>query len=372
MSTPELHVVLVTDWREFIRLENDWRKLFLRSNSKSIFMTWEWVSSCGEAVNWRLDPFIIIVKDHNNEVVGIAPFYLNHYRLFGLIPYRILQLLPDAVKGSEYLEILVQGDCQHAVYESIFSYLRRRSDRWDCIWICRVSGWSGAVDRIRSGCAAVGFQHNSRPKSFSSTRLPATFAEFLQQLSSRSRSQLKRELRRINDDQNLRFVECQSEDDLGRYMDALFYLHRLRWQSVGQSGSFVRAPTEARFHELFAPIALQNNWLRLSALLDGGSFKAVQINYVYDHTSNPLQEGFDPNAVRGAGNALRGHVIENLIDEGIREYDFFGGHTEHKHRWSANERFGAEFLIGSKSLKGWVAKRLGFWPTGRYLRPCQR
>ena len=155
-------------------------------------------------------------------------------------------------------------------------------------------------------------------------------------------------------------------------MDALFYLHRLRWQSVGQSGSFVRAPTEAKFHELFAPIALRNNWLRLSALMDGDSFKAVQIGYVYDRTFNSLQEGFDPSAIRGAGNALRGHVIENLIDEGIRDYDFLGGHTDHKHRWSANERFGAEFVIANNSFKGWLTRIIGIWPTGLYLRPYQR
>ncbi len=372
MSTPELHVVLVTDWREFIRLENEWREVFLRSNSKSLFMTWEWVSSCGEAVNWQLEPFVIVVKDANNVVVGIAPFYVNHYRLFGLFPYRILQLLPDTVKGSEYMEFLVQGDCQHAIYESIIRYLRRQSKHWDCLWICRVSGWSGAVDRIKNSCREIGFRHNFRRMSFSAMRLPATFPEFLKQLSSGARSQLRRELRRVGSDQNIRFVECKLHDDLGRYLDALFYLHGLRWQSVGQSGSFARTPTEAKFHELFAPIALRNNWLRLSALMCDGSFRAVQIGYVYDHTYNSLQEGFDPSAVRGAGNALRGHVIENLIDEGIHEYDFLGGHTEHKRRWSANERFGAEFMIASKSFKGWLTRRIGLWPTGRYLRPYQR
>ena len=85
-----------------------------------------------------------------------------------------------------------------------------------------------------------------------------------------------------------------------------------------------------------------------------------------------MQEGLDPNFSKGVGNALRAKVIESLISENVELYDFLGGYTEHKRRWTAKKRLGFEFLVGSKSVIGRLLIRSKIWPSGRFLTPAKR
>ena len=124
----------------------------------------------------------------------------------------------------------------------------------------------------------------------------------------------------------------------------------------------------ASFYERFGGCALSRGWLRLYSLKVDGLVRAVQYGYVYGGVFSQLQEGFDPDVVPGIGNVLRNLVFHACIEEGLREYDFLGGHADHKRRWGALERSGHDLFIGRPSLKNRLLFAKQVWPTGRYLR----
>ena len=92
------------------------------------------------------------------------------------------------------------------------------------------------------------------------------------------------------------------------------------------------------------------------------------MGYIHNGAYLQMQEGFNPDFVDGVGNVLRHHVISLCIEEGLKEYDFLGGFTEHKRRWGAQVRSGYDVLIGNDSLKSRLLINLRFWPSGRYLQ----
>ena len=56
---------------------------------------------------------------------------------------------------------------------------------------------------------------------------------------------------------------------------------------------------------------------------------AAQFALRLGETVYQLQEGFDPGySSDSVGYVLRGQVLRNLIDRGIRRYDFLGGEEE--------------------------------------------
>ena len=122
------------------------------------------------------------------------------------------------------------------------------------------------------------------------------------------------------------------------------------------------------FYELFAPVALAKGWLRLSALKVDGVISAVQYGYAYGNTFSQLQEGYEPHGFDGIGNALRNLVIKMCIEEGLHDYDFLGGFTDHKRRWRAEPREGYNLFIGRKSLKNQLLFAKDIWPTGRFIQ----
>jgi CelD/BcsL family acetyltransferase involved in cellulose biosynthesis len=123
----------------------------------------------------------------------------------------------------------------------------------------------------------------------------------------------------------------------------------------------------AAFYRTFAPAALTKGWLRVFGLEQDGALRAVQYGFAYGGSFLALQEGFDPDAAPGAGNVLRSHAFQRCIEEGLREYDFLGGFTEHKRRWGAEIREGRDVFLGRKRLKTALLFSQKVWPTGRYL-----
>jgi CelD/BcsL family acetyltransferase involved in cellulose biosynthesis len=277
-------------------------------------------------------------------------------------------MIGDRCSGSEYPDIVVDVQHQSDGVDAVLDVLLRQQQEWDCIWLPHMSGWTGGRERIEGACAARGFHVRARSIPFSNIPLPSQPETYLDSLSSNARSMIRRRTREVFSAADVKFERCHDASELQDYLNALFELNDRRWSLRNQRGTFVRKPSEARFYETFAPVALSRSWLRFYALRVGKEIKAVQAGYVYHNTFHQMQEGFDPAFMPGAGNVLRSLVLQDLIEEGVTDYDFLGGFTEHKRRWGAQPRTGCNLWIGRRSLLNQLIFGVGFWPTGRYIR----
>jgi CelD/BcsL family acetyltransferase involved in cellulose biosynthesis len=178
---------------------------------------------------------------------------------------------------------------------------------------------------------------------------------------------LRRRRRRIFGEPEAAVEHCRSEDARRELLESLFELHDRRWSEAGRVGLFSRDPREASFYRAFTPLAQARGWLRLYALRVRTRRLAVQIGYVYGGAFHQVQEGFEPAAPAGAGNVLRGAVIESGIGEGWQSYDFLSGYTAHKRRWRAVARDGYDLFVGRALSRSRIAFALGLWPTGRCM-----
>jgi CelD/BcsL family acetyltransferase involved in cellulose biosynthesis len=365
-----MNTKIVRNWPEFDSLEADWNELLSRSKANAIFLRWEWIRAWVDAAGKTLRPFVVCARDSGGRLCGLAPLYLSEFRLGGVIPYRALRVMGDYGSGADYLDWIMREDCQQEATLAIMKTLDGAKDQWDCIWVPNVSGWTGAFERISSACEQERFFLHERPRDFSSFELPNSMEAYLRSQSQNMRQQVKGDMKRVLGRNGISISHCRSEEELSDFLEALFKLHYLRWKQAGELGTFRRKPVEERFYRLFTPVALRNGWLRISGLKEQGEFKAVQLGYVYRNVFHQMQEGFDPEYVRGAGNVLRAKVIEECITEGIGVYDFLGEMTEHKRRWRAKERTGHDLFIGNRNLRNRLLFWKEVWPTGQYLRPA--
>jgi CelD/BcsL family acetyltransferase involved in cellulose biosynthesis len=348
-------------------LAGEWNPLLERSGANSVFLTWEWMSSWLEAAGGAVRPLVATARDEAGDLVGLAPLYGTSLVLGRLLRYRALRVLGDDQTGSEYADWIVEPRREEETSRALAEALVRDGGPWDCLWIPRVAGWTGARRRLAEPFARLGLHVRERPAVFSAVELPDAYAAYLRLLPNKTRAALVRKTRDTFAG-GTRLAECRSEGERTELLDALFALNHRRWSAAGQVGTFVRKPFEARFYRAFTRRALERGWLRLFALRTADAFQAVQIGYAYGGAFHQLQEGFDPATSSGAGNVLRGQVIERCIAEGLGTYDFLGGFTEHKKRWLARERRGCDLFIGRRTLKNALVFTPGLWPTGRYLR----
>jgi CelD/BcsL family acetyltransferase involved in cellulose biosynthesis len=362
---------ILKDWDSVIALKSEWTQLLELSNSHRLFLSWEWIESWISTVKEKLSPFFIIVRNSDNKLVGVAPLYIAMTKLLGCISYRTLRPASDHSTGFEYTDFIVHRNDEDAALHAIGKALGASESEWDLIWLPKIAGWNNAHNRIVQATATHGkFKYNIRDTVFSSIRLPDTVEGYDATFSSKRRNQQKRIKKRIFSDATARFVNCEEQGQLDHFLDALFNLHHKRRMLLNDPGTFIRKPSQPLFYRSFTPKALQNGWLRISALEARGSIQAIQLGYICNGAYLQLQEGFNPDFTTGAGNVLRHHVIAQCITEGLEEYDFLGGFSEHKRRWGAKPRLGHDIIVGNRSLKSRLLIMMQSWPTGRYLRQC--
>jgi len=117
-------------------------------------------------------------------------------------------------------------------------------------------------------------------------------------------------------------------------LEALFSLHRKRWQSAGQREASSQPPGAvlSRHGGLLLARGLLEFWL-----LDlNGRPAAAQFGFRFGNTVSQLQEGFDREySTDSVGYVLRARAIKDLIAQGVRSYDFLGGQPGYKEKWGA-------------------------------------
>lgn len=362
-----MKISIIENWQELSRLEPEWNGLLTRSQANTIFLTWEWIQSWRAVVGETKKLFVVVVKDDESRLLGVAPFYEYRLQLSNLISYRALRILADHATGSEYGDWIVDPAHEKQALSAIAQTLVKSPD-WDVIWMPRMSGWSGAFKRITQALESSGLIFHSRPSQFSVLPLVDSLDKFEAGFSSKRRQQLRRNRRHLVSQPGVEVTHCLSQEALPGFLESLFDLHHRRRMLLGDPGCFIRKPAEASFYRNFLPKALERGWLRLAALTQNTTVEAIQIGYAYNGDFLQMQEGFNPDYVNGAGNVLRHIVIEECIKEGLSNYDFLGGYSEHKRRWKAQERFGHDLLIGRPSLKVRLLFHREIWPTGRYIK----
>jgi CelD/BcsL family acetyltransferase involved in cellulose biosynthesis len=366
VSASPTRVEVIEDWAAIEALSTEWNGLLRESAADTVFLTWEWIRCWADVVGGGIRPLVVCVRDARGALVGLAPMYRAKLRLFRTVPYRVLRVMGDFPTGADYPDWIIRRDAGEAVRAAIVQALAARGG-WDCIWMSNMAGWTGSFDAIVAASRARGLHCHTRPRDFAWFELPPVKETYFRSLSKNKRQQLKAETKRIMERPTVEVLRCESEEHIPMFLEALFELHHRRWQLKGEAGAFREQPLEEGFYRRFTRVAHRNGWLRLYGLREGGDFKAVQIGYVYRQVFHQLQEGFDPDYLKGAGNLLRARLIEDCIDEGVQAYDFLGEMSEHKRRWLSRERTGHDLLIGRTRLKNIPLFR-GFWPSCRFMR----
>lgn len=369
MQTITPHIM--TSWSEIEKLKEDWNPLLQQSDADNIFLTWQWIESWKKTCSPNTKPFFVVLKQAQ-QVIAIAPFYIQPYRLFKFFTYQVLRFAGDQGIGSEYSNFIVKQEQTIELKTLLWSTLLTsdQASHWDLIWYSNVASWSkGGETLLTSLQKTPQLNMKSRVVEFANTELKNVSEQVLPSLSKSLRTNIKQTQNYLSRQGDWQVSFCDDPSLLEKELNRLFELHNLRWQNAGLQGSFERRPEMAAFYQDFAVKALQQGWLRLAKLQCEGTTQAMQIGYVYQEQFFALQEGFNANFQNGVGQVLRYHVFQQCLKEQLTDYDFLGVYTNHKRRWLAQKREGQNLLIWPNKIKNVLFKLMTIWPTGKYFKP---
>lgn len=132
--------------------------------------------------------------------------------------------------------------------------------------------------------------------------------------------------------------ERATAETLAEIGEGLLRLHRMRWETRGETGVFDEDHTVRHIREAF-PELLEAGLLRLHALRHKGAIAAVVFALEGKGALHFYISGFDPALTElGPGTLLLGDIFAEAAREGLSEADFLRGQERYKYHWGAADR----------------------------------
>jgi CelD/BcsL family acetyltransferase involved in cellulose biosynthesis len=340
-------IELITKREDLAVLAPRWDELALSDSRDGFFRTSGWYCAWMEHIRPDAQPFVIVVRNNDGDLVGLAPLCRGAYRDLGIQLNSIFWAGREVVSG-DFLDFLADAEVRPQVIAAILEYLQENRSRWGLLVLGEL------VDGADSYMAleVLAKQHDlalrrQEERICPYIALPAKFEDYLGTLGSSTRYHIRRRMRDV-ERTGARVEVFEAGQDMPVHLDSLIRLHLARWNKDNLPGTMGR--------DGFAPFLRQictnppkGSRCRLYQLTHEETPVASLLTFHFGESALYYQAGWDPDSSLAALSpavVLMAHSIRDAIQLGLRYYEFLRGDEAYKSRWSKTCRKTATLLLG--------------------------
>jgi len=377
-GTMNIRHIVINSEEEFDNLESKWNLLSKQTDS-TIFQTFDWNRTWWKYFGdfEKLQIFVLYDED---EVVGIAPLFLDTYTLFGISSFTCLRMIGSSVEKtkdgpligtnaySDYLQFLILDEYVASFYEHLMVFIKNET-LFDAIILEEIPERSSTLAILEQDFSSLGFKVDIKNASKSALILPEynDWEEYLNSLSGKERRNVRKSLRNIknSEDDVVRIVKLDNNnDDLEIYLKQFVGLHTNQWNREGLPGTFLQKSMKYFFLETCGKL-LKKEYIRIYALLpveatgiENSDAMAIVINY---NNRIYLQHGAmdmsSPHINIGPGMILNVTIIKEAVQSSLT-FDFLRGNEVYKQRLANYINQNTTIEISSGSVPKVVFSRI--------------
>jgi CelD/BcsL family acetyltransferase involved in cellulose biosynthesis len=308
---PEMsHRDLVMRHERMSRCEAVWHEIFSRAQNATPFLSYEWFLALSTRL-FKTDPEVMVFYN-DKQPVGIFP---------GMIENNTLRFYSDE-RVTDLVDMLFLPDCGEEILQELVQYIETENCHLD---LYPIEADSLLADYISEYVTDVVFE---RADLCPLVLLPDSWDEYLESLTGKSRHELRRKLRKVEE------IKMKTLEP-----DALDTLFTLMAASDSTKKEFLTSQMRD-FFDAIARYFFHKKYLRFCATyLDSQplgvlfSFHMHDRVYLYNSGFNPEYAYLSPGVVTIALD------IMSAIDEGMKFYDFLRGEEDYKFRFGAHKRY---------------------------------
>lgn len=346
-----MRLELIDDLQRFAALRPEWRELLSASRADCPFLTWEWLHAWWTHLRETRRLRLLAVWD-GDELLALAPLAVSRARLPWL---PTLEFLGTGYAGSDYLDLIARRDCEAESVEAIARFLASQKLALHLDHLPPASLASGLVEhlttdrwRLRQATAGVCPFVRLAGQSWDS---------YLGTLGPAHRANVRRRLRALERQFDVRIHQAASEDERRETLSTLMALHNRRWSRRGGSTAFP-TPALRAFHDDVTRSALERGWLRLFVLRLDDTPAAAMYCFAYSGRYYFYQAAFDERFRQySAGLVMLALTIRAAIDEGALEFDLLYGTEPYKALWARDQRLLGRIDLFPAHLGGRIHQR---------------
>ncbi len=323
-----MQTTIYTDPAGFDILAKEWDDLLERSVHPPFFMRYIYQSVWWQCLG-NNDLILIAIRTGDGRLIGLAPLYASTNQA----GQRELSFV-GCVDVSDYLDLLVDKDYVEAVYQTLLDCLAGGDLAWDKLYLCSLPHNSITHTRLAEAAGQRGWRVEvSRQDVCPVISLPGNWDDYLAGINKKQRHEIRRKMRKIENEAETRWFVIDSEDGLTAAMDDFIDLHQ---KSTKDKEDFWSDSLILFFKALAAEL-VKLGWFRLYFIEVNGVKAAAMLGFDYNDEFLLYNSGYDPEqfANLSPGNVLTSYTIQDAIRLGRKRYDFLRGDEVYKFRFGA-------------------------------------
>jgi CelD/BcsL family acetyltransferase involved in cellulose biosynthesis len=335
-------------------IAGEWRSLCDEGPCDEPFLRPEWITAYLDAFAPRARVLLVTARAEG-RLRAVLP--LIEHR-FGIGPLGVTWLHgPTTVHSARFGLVHGRDDADRAV-RAITDRLKRWRG-WDWLQATLVPDGQ-ALHRIVEAMAAAGFP----TATYTQIRTPylaypefgIDLPAFIRRQPPNLRSQLRRALKRLEQEGEVRFTRVGPEAGEAAMLQAVAdfaELERQGWK--GRAGTAIACdPATRRFYDYIARAAQRDGSALVYRLECGGKPIAIHFGVLsgdgcYFNLKFAYDEAFRSYS---PGHLILLHLLVDGAQRGYRSYDLGGNDEDYKRRWTPLARTGANHLVFRSGLRG--------------------
>jgi CelD/BcsL family acetyltransferase involved in cellulose biosynthesis len=324
-----------------------WDQLF-DSGAYEASLSLEWTRAL---LKTHLDgaSFLLLVLRDEADVLGIVPLCIRERKKYGIS-------LSTAFPISEYFNThsdLLLRDSLDELVEVFLKALFSLKSRWDVLTISRFIENSPRLDRIlQTRKNSFGFTSDVRreePSFF--IPLGDRYQEFLDKKSANFRSKLKSAAKKVQALGEVSFLRTRDFPDFDEAYRIILSIEEKSWKH-GHGTAITCTERQREFYRELGRGAFGKGRMRLHILCVNREPAAFEMGLVIGKKYYCVHGSYDEKYKKeNPGTVLLARFIEELVQDGITEYDWFGEPFEWESRWTDAFRWHTSLAIYNNTLK---------------------
>jgi CelD/BcsL family acetyltransferase involved in cellulose biosynthesis len=319
-------IELIHSTTDFLQLKENWNALLTQSASHVPFLRHEflshWWTNLGGGEWDSGELAILLQRDGDQMLTGIAPFFISNQKIRFIGSYEI----------ADYLDLIAAPDNLSGFISEIIDYLSSDlAPDWKTVDLYNLPEHSPTIGLMEDAARSAGFQTSvDILQPAPAVQLPSSWRAYLDSLEDRYRQEISRKIR--NADSYFLPVDWYIVDenhDLDQELEAFFDLMANNLEKekflTDQMKTQIKDSARAAFDE---------GWLQLVFLVVGDIKAAGYMNFdfdekiwIYNSGINTVFENLSP------GWVLLGKIINWSIEQGKTELDFMRGDETYKYQF---------------------------------------
>ena len=352
-----------------------WDELALEDPRDGFFRTSGWYRAWMEHIRPDAEPFVVVVRNADGVIVGLAPLCRMTYRDLGFRFEAVAWAGRETVSG-DFLDFVTAAGCRAEAVAAILDFLWEAHSRWGLLMFGELMDGGDSYNAVEGLAKRRNIPFRVQEERICPyIALPGSFDEYLNSLSSSTRYHIRRRMRDL-EKAGARVDIYPEGPALAERLDTLARLHIARWSKDHLPGTLGR-PGFAAFLRQICTTAPTGARCRLYEISHEGTPVASLLSFYYGHSALYYQAGWDPDSPLTAcspGVVAMAYSIRDAIANGMRYYEFLRGDEAYKSRWTKTFRKTVTALMGgglmargyleTAHLKDLVKQRLGIGRPG--------